>query len=112
SLSKEIATDDPDSNARYIGADPSNYVGFGVYPEGTVINKWEEIGMPVNSVEECNSMADTFEGNEEFLEELRVSSIEEFKSIYCVQEDVSNQPILWRIIGVFNNIDDGTDTKE
>ena len=68
--------------------------------------------MPVNSVEECNSMADTFEGNEEFLEELRVSSIEEFKSIYCVQEDVSNQPILWRIIGVFNNIDDGTDTKE
>ena len=26
SLSSEIATDDPDNNARYIGADPNNYV--------------------------------------------------------------------------------------
>ena len=50
SLSNEIATDDPDSNARYIGADPSNYVSF----------------------------------NGE----------------------------LWRIIGVFNNIDNGSGTKE
>ena len=50
SLTKEIATDDPDSNARYIGADPNNYVSF----------------------------------NGE----------------------------LWRIIGVFNNIDNGTGTKE
>ena len=50
SLSKEIATDDPDNNARYIGVDPNNYVSF----------------------------------NDE----------------------------LWRIIGVFNNIDDGTGKKE
>ena len=50
SLSKEIATDDPDNNARYIGADPNNYVWF---------------------------------NNE-----------------------------LWRIIGVFNNIDNGSGTKE
>ena len=28
SLSSEIATDDPDNNARYIGADPNNYVRF------------------------------------------------------------------------------------
>ena len=28
SLSKEIATDDPDNNARYIGANPNNYVSF------------------------------------------------------------------------------------
>ena len=49
-LSKEIATDDPDNNARYIGANPNNYVLF----------------------------------NGE----------------------------LWRIIGAFNNIDDGTGTKE
>ena len=102
-----------DNNLRYIGADPNNYVEFGVYPEGTVKGKWEEIGMPANSVEECNSMADTYEGNEEFLEEFQVSSIEEFKSTYCVvQEDLSNQPILWRIIGVFNNIDNGSGTKE
>ena len=102
-----------DNNLRYIGADPNNYVEFGVYPEGTLKGKWEEIGMPINSVEECNSMADTFEGNEEFLEEFQVSSIEEFKSTYCVvQEDLSNQPILWRIIGVFNNIDNGSGIKE
>ena len=50
SLSNEIATDDPDNNARYIGASPNNYVSF----------------------------------NDE----------------------------LWRIIGVFNNIDDGTGKKE
>ena len=50
SLSNEIATDDPDNNARYIGASPNNYVSF----------------------------------NDE----------------------------LWRIIGVFNNIDNGSDTKE
>ncbi len=49
-LSNEIATDDPDSNARYIGADPNNYVSFN--------------------------------GEQ------------------------------WRIIGVFSDIDDGTDTKE
>ncbi len=50
SLSSEIATDDPDNNARYIGADPNNYVRF---------------------------------NNE-----------------------------LWRIIGVFNNIDSGSGIKE
>lgn len=50
SLSTEIATDDPDGNARYIGADPDNYVLF---------------------------------NNE-----------------------------LWRIIGAFNNIDNGSGTKE
>ena len=50
SLSNEIATDDPDNNARYIGASPNNYVSF----------------------------------NDE----------------------------LWRIIGVFNNIDNGSGTKE
>ena len=119
-----------DNNLRYIGADPSNYVEFGVYPEGTVKGKWEEIDMPVTSVEGCNNMAEMFSCDnytelgfssiEEcntnlplMLEEYyNVSDKEEFKSTYCVQEDVSNQPILWRIIGAFNNIDDGTGTKE
>ena len=119
-----------DNNLRYIGADPNNYVEFGVYPEGTLKGKWEEIGMPVNSVEECNNIAEMFSCDnytelgfssiEEcntnlplMLEEYyNVSDKEEFKSTYCVQEDVSNQPILWRIIGAFNNIDDGTGTKE
>ena len=120
-----------DNNLRYIGADPNNYVDFGErYPEGTLKGKWEEIGMPVNSVEECNNMAEMFvcdnytdlgfssieECNTNLplmLEEYyNVSDKEELKSVYCVQEDVSNQPILWRIIGAFNNIDDGTGKKE
>ena len=119
-----------DNNLRYIGADPNNYVEFGVYPEGTVKGKWEEIDMPVTSVEGCNNMAEMFSCDnytelgfssiEEcntnlplMLEEYyNVSDKEEFKSTYCVQEDVSNQPILWRIIGVFNNIDNGSSTKE
>ena len=129
-LSNEIATDDPDNNVRFIGADPNNYVEFGVYPEGILKGKWEEIGMPVNSVEECNNMAEMFvcdnyaemgfssieECNTNLPlmleEEFNVSNKEELKTTYCVQEDLSNQPILWRIIGVFNNIDDGTGTKE
>ena len=119
-----------DNNLRYIGANPNNYVEFGVYPEGTLKGKWEEIGMPVNSVEECNNMAEMFvcdnytdlgfssieECNTNLplmLEEYyNVSDKEELKSVYCVQEDVSNQPILWRIIGAFNNIDNGSSTKE
>ena len=121
-----------DNNLRYIGADPNNYVEFGErYPEGTVKGKWEEIDMPVTSVEECNNMAEMFvcdnytdlgfssieECNTNLplmLEEYyNVSDKEEFKSTYCVvQEDLSNQPILWRIIGVFNNIDNGSGTKE
>ena len=130
SLSKEIATDDPDNNARYIGYNSNNYVEFGVYPEGTIKGKWEEIKLPVTSVEECNNMAEMFSCDnyadkgfssiEEcntnlplMLEEYyNVSDKEEFKSTYCVQEDVSNQPVLWRIIGSFNNIDDGTGNKE
>ena len=29
-----------------------------------------------------------------------VSSVEELKNTYCVIEDLSGQPILWRMIGV------------
>ena len=133
SLSKEIATDDPDNNARYIGANPNNYVDFGGerYPEGTVINKWEDTDIEANTVEECQTKTDSYfscdgwedwgypseaecqeETNYYLYEDYNVHNIEEFKSIYCVQEDVSNQPILWRIIGAFNNIDNGSSTKE
>lgn len=41
-----------------------------------------------------------------------VSSVEELKNTYCVIEDLSGQPILWRMIGVMNNVDDGTGKKE
>ena len=120
-----------DNNLRYIGANPNNYVDIGDrYGEGAVINHWEKIGFEVNSVEECNNAAEMFNCNNYadlgfstiedcntnlplMLEQYyNVSNSEEFKSTYCVQEDVSNKPILWRIIGVMNNIDDGTGKKE
>mgnify|MGYP004633749055 CR=1 FL=1 len=56
-----FASDDPDNNVRYIGADPSNYVFF-------------------NCSDYNNQTADTCE--------------------------------LWRIIGVFNNVTKGDDSKE
>ena len=121
-----------DNNLRYIGANPNNYIDMGEkYPEGSGINKWEEAGVFVVSAEECNEFVDSnfscsnygdlgFSTEEEcnnelstFLkEDYNVSSTEEFKSTYCVAEDISGQPILWRIIGVMNNIDDGTGKKE
>ncbi len=121
-----------DNNLRYIGANPNNYIDIGEkYPEGTVINKWEEIGVSATSAEECNEFVDSnfncsnyedlgFSTEEECISDLQtaleehyyVSNIEELKSTYCVTEDKSNQPILWRIIGVFNNIEVGTGKKE
>ena len=132
SLSNEIATDDPDNNARYIGADPNNYVDLGErYPEGTLTGKWEDTVIYASTVEECRTRADSYfscdnweimgysseaecqeETSSSLYDSYNVSNIEEFKNIYCVQEDISNQPMLWRIIGVFNNIDDGTGKKE
>ena len=129
----ELAYDETvDNNLRYIGANPNNYIDIGdKYPENFIINRWEEIGVDASSAEECNEFADSsfncsnygdlgFSTEEEcnnelstFLEEdYNVSSTEEFKSTYCVAEDISGQPILWRIIGVMNNIDDGTGKKE
>ena len=130
-LSNEIATDDPDNNARFIGANPNNYVGFWVYPEGTIINKWENTEIEANSVAECQTEVDNYfscdgwedwgyssetecqeETNYYLYEDYNVHNTDDFKNTYCVQEDVSGQPILWRIIGVMNSIDDGAGNKE
>ena len=129
----ELKYDDTvDQNLRYIGADPNNYVYMGErYPDGAVKKVWEETGIQASTVEECNEQVDSilsctnyenlgFSTEEEcnnylptILEETyNVSSTEEFKTTYCVTKDISNQPILWRIIGVMNNIDDGTGNKE
>ena len=50
-LSNEIATDDPDNNARYIGADPNNYVSFNH-------EVWRIIGV-FNSIDDGNGAKET-----------------------------------------------------
>ena len=50
-LSKEIATDDPDNNARYIGANPNNYVSFNE-------ELWRIIGV-MNSVDDGTGTKET-----------------------------------------------------
>ena len=111
---EELAYDETvDNNLRYIGANPNNYIDIGDrYGENTFVGKWIELGFPVETVEECNTMAETYDGKNSVLSIIGVSSAEELKSKYCVLEDRSNQPILWRIIGVMNNVDDGTGKKE
>lgn len=111
---EELAYDETvDNNLRYIGANPNNYIDIGDrYGENTFVGKWIELGFPVETVEECNAMAETYDGKNSVLSIIGVSSAEELKSKYCVLEDRSNQPILWRIIGVMNNVDDGTGKKE
>ena len=111
--------DDPDNNIRYMGVDPNNYVDMGErYPEGFTVRKWEELGVPFQTVDECREYfnCSVNYGNLGFYSEeecntvlpsvletkFGVSSVDEFNNTYCVIEDKSNEPILWRIIGVFD----------
>ena len=81
-----------DQNLRYIGANPNNYVYFSAYPDGTVINKWEEIGLEVSSVEECNQLVDlTF--NCSIYEDLGFSSEEECNNQLPIILEVSKLSI-------------------
>ena len=141
SLTDELVYDDTqDYNLRYIGADPNNYVDIGdKYGEGATREKWKELGSlsgfgsfdSIESPEQCDLYVDDtfscssngnfgFSSDEECSEYISlmleqafgVSSVEAFKNTYCVLEDISNEPILWRIIGVFHNIDNGSGTKE
>ena len=111
--------DDPDGNVRYMGANPNNYVDIGdKYPEGFTVGKWEELGAPFQTADECKAFfncstnygdigfSSEAECNTELPdmleEQFGVSSVEEFNNTYCVVEDKSNEKILWRIIGVFD----------
>ena len=58
----QIATDDPDNNIRYIGADPSNYVYFNCSDysnqSDSTCEKWRIIGVFKNMTKEDGSQAD------------------------------------------------------
>ena len=111
--------DDPDGNVRYMGKDPNNYVDIGdKYPYGFTVNKWEKLNISFQTADECRQFFNcsvNYEGlgfsseeecntniNQIVEERYGVSSLEEFNNTYCVVEDKSNEPILWRVIGVFD----------
>ena len=92
-----LATDES-GNVRYIGADPNNYVSI----DG----------------EECTS--DIYYG---YLKELITTDYKEYSSLdECINDPYYNvncklgiakgTPILWRVIGVMKEVDDGTGNKE
>ena len=58
----EVATDDPDNNIRYIGADPNNYVYFNCSDysnqSDSTCEKWRIIGVFKNMTKEDGSKAD------------------------------------------------------
>ena len=58
----EVATDDPDNNIRYIGADPNNYVYFNCSDysnqSDSTCEKWRIIGVFKNMTKEDGSQAD------------------------------------------------------
>ena len=92
--STNLATDEA-GNTRYIGANPNNYVKGEEYQNDVYFGyfsttlKWYE---EYSSLEECTN-APTYNVN-------------------CKVGIAKGTPILWRIIGVMKDVDDGTGNKE
>ena len=97
-----FATDDY-SNVRYIGKNPNNYVWVdnNVYQYDTysLMYDGEYYGMAENTtLEECQSVKTSAE-------------LDNDTSAECKKEHTKGDKILWRIMGVMKNIDDGTGNK-
>ena len=87
----ELSFDEtPDNNLRYQGNNPQNYITMGETYENNLYT--DKSGYYIyDSLDECQS---AHYGEE------------------CILIHQKGDLILWRIIGVFNNIDNGTNTKE
>lgn len=108
-------------NIRYYGASPNNYIDIGdVYEsEYKGKGKWEELGAPFTTEDECKSYFNCsinysglgFSSEDECNSQLPTivqqefgMTIEEFNNTYCVAETIpKGTPILYRIIGVFGD---------
>ena len=107
-------------NVRYYGASPNNYIDIGdVYESDVTKGKWEELGAPFTTEDECKSYfncsinysAIGFSSEDECNSQLPTivqqqfgMTIEEFNNTYCVVETIpKGTPILYRIIGVFGD---------
>ena len=108
-------------NIRYYGANPNNYIDIGDIYESDVTGKgkWEELGAPFTTEDECKSYFNCsinysglgFSSEDECNSQLPTMvqqqlgmTIEEFNNTYCVVETIpKGTPILYRIIGVFGD---------
>lgn len=82
-----------DNNLRYVGENPNNYVWFGETYQTDIYDVKEENvywGLNSSTLEECIEM-----GTEE----------------NCEKKYSAGDKILWRIIGVMNNVEDGSKKK-
>mgnify|MGYP004506680547 FL=1 len=91
-----LATDEA-GNTRYIGADPNNYISIDgeEYTSDIYYGYWSStspIYHEYSSLEECTNDPDY--------------------NVNCKLGKTKGTPILWRIIGVMKDIDDGTGKKE
>lgn len=102
STSEELVYDETaDNNLRYIGANPDNYVWFGDTYQTDIYDinsgSYGYYGLNLTSQEECETFKTT----------------NGITSTYtCEKAHSSGDKILWRIIGVMNNIDNGSGKKE
>ena len=95
STSNELVYDETtDNNLRYIGTDPNNYVDIGDRYENDIyygFTSENNTYLVYNSEEECRNASSY--------------------NLNCTKIHNAGDIILWRIIGVMNNIDDGTGTR-
>ena len=113
-------------NIRYYGANPNNYIDIGdVYEEDVIINNWEAFGGPFTESSECYAFfecttnyaelgfedeASCTAGLPEFLEQnLGVSSVGDICDTTTFPQGT---PILYRIIGLFKDIQLADGTKQ
>ncbi len=90
-----LATDDY-GNTRYIGKDPNNYVSIDHYIFRVCSLVDGECHYEFSTIDECENELKNFEE----------SKIKEYQ-LSCIKKQ-----ILWRIIGVMKDVDDGTGNKE
>lgn len=107
-------------NIRYYGANPNNYIDIGnVYTKDFKVNGWKLIDntLPFINSEECytyfNELAT--ENGEAFLleflnQQYGVSSVDEICGTTTIA--VAGTPILYRIIGLFKDVELGDGTKK
>jgi len=84
-----------DHNLRYVGANPNNYIDFGDHYRTDVYygyNPSKQTYTVYSSLTECQNAPRN--------------------NLNCTKMHSSDEPVLWRIIGVMNNVDDGTGKQE
>lgn len=90
-------------NIRYYGANPNNYIDIGHKNLTTkVVGNWEvaELTKTITTEEECLVWVKNKNITNEYVSQYNYQTVSEF----CSVKEITNEPILYRIIGVFDNM--------